>query len=140
MLAIMSEALPITIIATDEAKESLANISSVINKLEAQLNFITMTAGWFSEPENELAIVFYINVIPFFPEHQFPVSDEFIALADDVHLSFYHEQRQYQCYIHLTEAELLVAKKKKNILAAILDKKLSIVLNEIALKQDLSSI
>ncbi|MDO6427271.1 hypothetical protein Q4489_09620 [Thalassotalea sp. 1_MG-2023] len=136
----MSEALPITITAADEAKKSLPAIISVINKLEAQLNFITLTAGWFADPEHELAITFAINCLPFFPEQQFPVSDEFIALADDVHFAYHDEHRKYQCYVQLTDTEIALAKQKKSILAAILDKKLTIVLNEIALKQRLSVI
>ncbi|WP_139302595.1 MULTISPECIES: hypothetical protein [Thalassotalea] len=136
----MSEALPIEIKAADEAKKSLANISSVVNKLEAQLNFIAMTAGWFSDPEQELTIEFSVNSEPFFPKQLFPVADEFIVLADDVHFAYHDEQCKYQCYVQLTGTEIELAKQKKSILAAILDKKLTIVLNEIALKQRLSFI
>ncbi|WP_286232623.1 hypothetical protein [Thalassotalea sediminis] len=136
----MSETLPISLHVASDAQHSLVKICSVANRLEAQLNFITMTAGWFADPENEILIEFYINSSPYFPEKQFPASDEFIVLADDVHLAYYKSEHCYQCYIELTVAEVNAAKQKNAVLTAILDKKLSIVLNKIANKHEMPSI
>ena len=133
----MTETLPIRISVLPEAQVQLLKIGAITNKLEAKLNFITMTAGWFTEPANEVSIEFIVNTLPFFVDQPQPVADEFIQIADDVQLSFSQDELMYICYLQLTQAEIAIAQKKHTVIPLLLDKKLTIVLNKIAQKQSL---
>ena len=55
---IMTEQLPISIQVSGDLVTKINNIAAICNKLEAQLNFHTMTANWYGDEENILLINF----------------------------------------------------------------------------------
>jgi len=48
----MPEKLPISIQVCDELAQQFIKIISISNKLEAQFNFQTMTANWYSDEDS----------------------------------------------------------------------------------------
>ena len=52
----MTVSLPISIHVCENLIEQFSKIMSVCNKLEAQLNFQTMTANWYGDEDNILLV------------------------------------------------------------------------------------
>ena len=57
------EPLPISIVANDELKTRYQQLASHCNKLEAQLNFQTMTAGWYGDEDKVYQIRLLIETL-----------------------------------------------------------------------------
>ena len=125
--------LPITIKVSAELKDVLSSIDGVCNKLEAQLNFQTLAAGWYGDEENILLInIFLLSPEDFtFQKTQTP-SGQLMAFADDV-FSYHDEaKKQLDCFIAITESELALLTQQEKILASYLEKKALKVINLIA--------
>lgn len=138
---IMTEQLPISIQVSDDLVAQINNIAAICNKLEAQLNFHTMTANWYGEEENILLINF--NLVG---------SDEFDSsndsaekmikkdfLADDVFI-LSSTNKLLDCHVAITASELSLLQQKPKLLSGYLGKKLTKVLNLIAQQQGFEKI
>ncbi|WP_259365511.1 hypothetical protein [Colwellia sp. BRX10-3] len=136
---IMTESLPISIQVNDDLVTEIKNIASVSNKLEAQLNFHTMTANWYNDEEHILLINFYlISMSEFSSAITQADSVDVETLADDVLLS--SKNSLLDCHVAITPAELILIKQQPKLLSGYLAKKLTKVLNLIADRQKLTHI
>lgn len=142
---IMTEKLPISIQVSDELTVKIKNLAAISNKLEAQLNFHTMTANWYGEEENILLINFYLVTAEEF-DSNFDINNknqegyldkEF--LADDVFM-LSSSNKLLDCHVAITASELLLLQKNPKLLAGYLGKKLTKVLNLIAQRQGFEKI
>ncbi|MGB2739839.1 MAG: hypothetical protein WBC60_04710 [Cognaticolwellia sp.] len=138
---IMTEQLPISIQVSDDLIVEISHIAAISNKLEAQLNFHTMTANWYGDEDNMLEINFFLLCVNEL-EHQEKSRDgdfnnEF--LADDVMITSPLD-KLVDCYVAITESELLLLQKTPKLLSGYLGKKLTKVLNLIAERYDLEKI
>jgi len=138
---IMTEKLPISIQVSDDLVAKVENISSVSNKLEAQLNFHTMTANWYGEEEHVLQINCYLCNISELghsgEDEENSLKKEF--LADDV-LMVSSDDQLVDCYVAITASELLLLQQTPKLLSGYLGKKLTKVLNFIAKRWTLETI
>jgi hypothetical protein len=138
---IMTEQLPISIQVSDELVLEITNLIAISNKLEAQLNFHTMTANWYGEEENILLINFYLVSVAEFDSsdksQEINLEKEF--LADDVFMLF-SPDKLLDCHVAITASELLLLQKNPKLLSGYLGKKLTKVLNLIAQRQDFEKI
>lgn len=138
---IMTEQLPISIQVSDGLVAQINNIAAICNKLEAQLNFHTMTANWYGEEENILLINFCLVSATEFEssgkDQENELEKEF--LADDV-LILSSSNRLLDCYVAITASELLLLKQTPKLLSGYLGKKLTKVLNLIAQQQGFEKI
>ena len=131
----MNTDLPISIVVNDELLDLFVTIKSIVNKLEAQLNFQTLAAGWYGDEENILLITLYLLSPEDFTFQQTQSHDgEFSYFADDVFS--YHNQphNQLSCFMAITETELQWLQPQEKILSGYLQKKLVKVINLIAVK------
>jgi U3 small nucleolar ribonucleoprotein component len=137
----MTEALPISIHPSAELIDNFVKIKSVTNKLEAQFNFHTLTAGWFGEEEDIIFIELYLETPTDFA---FQKTQEMLGdiddFADDVMSCYQQQQHKIQCYIAITEVEQALLLQKKRLLAGYVQAKIRKVLNLIADKLNLVSI
>jgi len=147
----MTEQLPISIYASDELVDCIAKIQSVINRLEAQFNFQTMTANWYEHEDEIVSITLYLRNPEDFTERKLAEvqtaegegeSDKRIykAYSDDVFSTYNEPQRQLYCTIAITTAELSLLIEQEKLLMPYLQKKLHKVLNLIAEQLQLPSI
>jgi len=131
---IMTETLPIAIQVSDALVAEIENIASVSNKLEAQLNFHTMTANWYSDEANILMINFYLISISELKNVTTHVgSVDLVSLADDVLL--HSKNSLLDCHVAITPAESVLIEQQPKLLSGYLAKKLTKVLNLIADRQ-----
>ncbi|UUO23895.1 hypothetical protein FGD67_12155 [Colwellia sp. M166] len=130
---IMTEQLPISIRASDDLIAEIKNIVAISNKLEAQLNFHTMTANWYGEEENIIQINFYLLCIAELKDSEEnqdnAVKREF--LADDV-LMVSSTSKLLDCHVAITGVEQRLLQQTPKLLSGYLAKKLTKVLNLIA--------
>ena len=129
---IMTETLPISIQVSDDLAAEIKNIAAISNKLEAQLNFHTMTANWYGDEADILQINFYLVAVNEFGNvaRQTPnVGVE--TFADDV-LLLNSNNRLIDCYVAITAAESELIRQQPKLLSSYLAKKLSKILNLIA--------
>jgi len=137
----MTVQLPISIQASKELLDKFAKLNSVSNKLEAQFNFQTLTAGWYGDEENILMIRLCLETPASFYVQKMQQTnlpqDEF---ADDV-LS-YHDitANKIDCYIAITDSEITLLEQQQKLLAGFIQAKVKKVLNLIANKLDFHSI
>ncbi len=133
---IMTEQLPISIQVSDDLVAEINNVAAISHKLEAQLNFHTMTANWYGEEENILLINFHLVCIDEFDgaEKSQDNSVEKEFLADDVFM-LSATNKLLDCHVAITESELSLLKKTPKLLSGYLGKKLTKVLNVIAQRQ-----
>ena len=135
----MTESLPISFQVSDDLVAEIKNIASVTNKLEAQLNFHTMTANWYNDEEHILLINFYlISMSEFSSATAQADSVDEETLADDVLLC--SKNSLLDCHVAITPAELTLIKQQPKLLSGYLAKKLTKVLNLIADRQKLTNI
>jgi len=133
----MTVQLPISIQASNELLDKFAKLNSVANKLEAQFNFQTLTAGWYGDEENILMIQLSLETPASFyfqkmQESPFP-RDEF---ADDV-LSYHNvTEDNINCYIAITDSEIVFLEQQPKLLAGFVQAKIKKILNLIANKLD----
>jgi len=137
----MTVQLPISIQASKELLDRFTKLGSVSNKLEAQFNFQTLTAGWYGDEENILMIHLSLETPASFYFQKMQQStilqDDF---ADDV-LS-YHDQaaNKINCYVAITDSEILLLEQQQKLLAGFVQAKIKKILNLIANKLDFHSI
>jgi len=142
----MTEQLPISINIHDDLVDKFTKIKSVINKLEAQFNFHTLTANWYGDEENILLIQLDIETPMSFNQHQAELKHaglEGIVIShfsDDVICRFNDNEQRLFCHIAITESELTLLDQQPKLLAGFLQTKLHKVLNLIAGQQCLASI
>jgi len=137
----MTEELPISFKACDELQAIFPSLNSVTNKLEAQLNFQTLAAGWYGDEENILLISLYLQSPEDFAFQQTQSNGgDLTYFADDV-FSYHNQQdQQLSCYIAITETELQLLSQQQKLLAGYLQKKVLKVINLIAIKLSLLAI
>lgn len=132
----MTEQLPISIHICDDLKQQFEKIASVSNRLEAQLNFQTMTANWYGDENDILFVQLYLETPKSFLAQQQTQQQLFSiqTYSDDV-FSYYEKsekERRLICYIAITDNELVLLSQQHKILESLLQVKLPKVLNLIA--------
>jgi hypothetical protein len=146
----MTEQLPISLYVCNDLLKQLTNVNSahansIINKLEAQFNFQTMTANWYGDEDNIMFIQLLLETPKNFSSKkektQINQSKTFTVYSDDV-FSFHDdsEPQQLTCVIAVTELEQNFLKQKEKLLSGLLQIKLQKVLNIMAKKLSLQSI
>jgi len=138
----MTEQLPISIYVSDDLKQQFEKVTSVCNKLEAQLNFQTMTANWYEDENNILFIKLCLETPNGFAEKKRQQLEEIKIYSDDV-FSYYQKSEKEQvmlCPIAITDAELTLLSQENKLLTKLLQVKLQKVLNLIALQLNLNAI
>jgi len=142
----MTEQLPISINIHDDLVDKFPKIKSVINKLEAQFNFHTLTANWYGDEENILLIQLLLETPMSFKLKQAELAElsldevELSHFSDDVTCRFNDREQQLLCHIAITESELALLDQQHKLLVGFLQAKLHKVLNLIAKQQSLASI
>lgn len=137
----LSEKLPITIQLSEELTDQFIKISSIANKLEAQFNFQTLTAGWYGDEENIHDINLVLDTAADFQlqkirNHHGKITE----FSDDV-FSFYDANlRQTNCFIAITTTEQKVLLQQEKIIPGFIQTKLQKVLNLIAKQHKLLTI
>jgi len=134
----MTEKLPISIQPSNELMDKFVKIRSVSNKLEAQFNFQTLTAGWYGNEDDILSINLMVDTAEDFllqkiHNHQGNITE----FADDV-FSFYDvNNNQTICFVAITQAEQKLLTEQTKILPGFIQAKLQKVLNLIAVQHEL---
>jgi len=138
---LLSEKLPISIHVSTELKTQFSRLGSVSNKLEAQFNFQTLTAGWYGDEENIFLINLIIETADGFllkkiHNHQGTITE----FSDDV-FSFYNEaENETNCFIAITDSEQKLLSSQEKVLPVFINKKLQKILNLIAAQHHLLAI
>lgn len=133
---LMTESLPITIEASALVEQHFDKIAAVNNKLEAQLNFHTMTANWYGDEQEVLQISLFVVM---HDELHNVMSEQSVAPADDVSITSLSD-KCIRCDIAITPSECDLLSAQPKLLSGYLLKKLSKVLNLIAKQQNLTAI
>lgn len=142
----MTEQLPISINMNSELVDKFPKIASVINKLEAQFNFHTLTANWYGDEENIFLIQLALETPMSFSKHQEDLNRlvsnklKVTNFSDDVTCCFDEIEQQLICYVAITTSEQELLTLQPKLLAGYLQAKLHKVLNLIAKQQSLASI
>ena len=138
---IMTEQLPISIQVSDDLIVEISHIAAISNKLEAQLNFQTMTANWYGDEDNMLRLNFFLLCVNELEHHEKHGSNDLKKefLADDVMITSSLAKR-VDCHVAITESELLLLQQTPKLLSGYLGKKLTKVLNLLAERYDLEKI
>ena len=142
----MTETLPITINVNNNLLNKFTNIKSVINKLEAQFNFQTLTANWYGDEEEVLTIQLSLETPTSFEQFNKTLdslssgSVNISHFSDDVVCCFNESDYQLHCTIAITASELDLLVLQPKLLADYIQAKLRKVLNLIAQQQSLTSI
>lgn len=133
----MNEKLPLTIQINQQLNAYFIKIQTIVNKLEAQFNFQTLTAGWYGDEENLLAIDLYLETpLSFIEQQHMSFTGEHYPFADDVFA--YNDKRDniITCMIAFTEAELALLQRaerqQERVLNAFIQIKIHKVLNMLA--------
>jgi len=146
----MTEPLPISIHVDDDLKQQFIKLTSASNKLEAQFNFQTMTANWYSDEDNILFVQLHLETPQSFVAQQQAQQKaqqqaqqcELTIFSDDV-FSFYDKGSETPlliCHIAVTDAELTLLKQQEQLLVALIQVKLQKVLNLIAKQLNLPTL
>jgi hypothetical protein len=131
----MTEKLPITIDVCDHLNQQFVKINSVCNKLEAQFNFQTMGANWYSDEDNLLFVRLFVETSEGYDIHKKSQREKCVQNYSDDALSYYKNndgKQELSCYIAITDIEMSMLEKKSELLAALLNVKLKKVINLIA--------
>lgn len=134
------DTLPITIKADKEAGRRFPTLGAVCNKLEAQLNFIAMTAGWFADENHEVTLSFDISTNALTATDLVQQGDEVIEIADDAILIFHQGTFHYHGLLSITQPEQQIILQQKAVLPLLLDKKCILMLNVVAQRESLSTL
>ena len=140
----MSDLLPISIIPNDELVKKFPSLAGSCNKLEAQFNFQTMTAGWYGNEEAILTIRFLLETPSDFEvyisQNTGQSNTQSFPIADDVICYQERDSLQLDCVVALTETEQQLLTLKSTILFSYLTTKLQKALNLIAIQKGLVEI
>ena len=132
------EQLPISIQPCDELIVTFPKIRSVTNKLEAQFNFQTLTAGWYGEEDNILRLNLRLESPLSFLFRQSQAKEaKIIQYADDAFSFFDENQNIINCFIVFTQSEITLIEANKILLNGILQAKTHKILNRIAAEHKL---
>lgn len=125
--------LPISIKLNSKLIAQFSKLTSIASKLESQLNFQTMTAGWYGDEDNIINLCLSLESPESFQKslstNQELVINEF---ADDVLFTSNQPSHLQTCFIAITDIELNLLGQHPKLLPGFLDKKLTKVLNLIA--------
>ncbi|MDO6445990.1 hypothetical protein Q4493_09415 [Colwellia sp. 1_MG-2023] len=129
----MESQLPISIKVNSLLSEEFSTLESIANRLESQLNFQTMTAGWYGDENNILNLCVSIES----PEKFYDISIKTHStvkseFADDVIYLPDQMNNLHSCFVAITDVEQRLLCQHPKLLASFLDKKLIKVLNLIA--------
>ena len=140
----MNDILPITIKLEKYLHEKFPNLKAMTNRLEAQFNFQTLTAGWYGNEEDIVAIQLLLESPSSYTEvtsqhHNLSKQDILVSeFSDDVVSFFNQSEQQVLCCIAITEKEIQLLDEQPKILVTFIEKKLHKVLNLIAVQHELS--
>lgn len=126
--------LPIQLNATTPLQQSFKQLNSVLLTTEAQLNFQSMTAGWYGDEENILSInVMLQSPQEFTAQVQRKYQNEIVTqYADDVQSVATEDQLTFDVYIALTEKEQALLTQHSKLTEKICQTKIRKVINLIA--------
>ncbi len=139
----MPEKLPISILPREELAMQFGKINSIVNKLEAQFNFQTMTANWYGDEGNILFVQLHLETPQSFVAQQEAQQQYHVNIFSDDVFSFYKKAEKEQvlvCHIAITNSEVTLLEQQSQLLAALLKVKLQKVLNLIAKQLNLPTI
>ena len=142
----MNEILPITIKLEKSLNENLPKLKAITNRLEAQFNFQTLTAGWYGDEEDVLAIQLLLEsplsyTAAISQQQNLRTQGVVINEFSDDAISFFNQiEQQVLCYVAITEKEIQLLNEEPKILVTFIEKKLNKVLNLIAVAHDLSRV
>jgi hypothetical protein len=142
----MNEILPITIKLEKSLNENLPKLKAITNRLEAQFNFQTLTAGWYGDEEDVLAIQLLLEsplsyTAAISQQQDLSIQGIVIEEFSDDAISFFNQiEQQVLCYVAITEKEIQLLNEEPKILVTFIEKKLHKVLNLIAVAHDLSRV
>lgn len=137
----MASDLPIKIKIAPELVATYKNIKSVAEKLAAQLNFKTLTAGWYGIEDDILKIQLIIDTEKQFVSHRASqYQGQLTEFSDDVMSFFQADNKQIVCYIAITDGEQKLLLARAKIMTVWMRTKLEKVLNLIANQQFLPKI
>lgn len=142
----MTATLPLTIKVHNDLIDKFYKIKSVSNKLEAQFNFHTLTANWYSDEAQILMMQLALETPKSFKKFQAelgllsPSEVNVSHFSDDVISCFNEGAQQLLCYIAITDSELELLEQQPKILTGFIQAKIHKILNLIAVQQSLSKI
>lgn len=139
----MTEKLPISIHVCDELLSQFRKIKSVSNKLEAQFNFQTMAANWYSDEKNIWFIKIQIETDQSLLCQKKHQAEQLITQYSDDVFSYQDKSTTKQlivCCVAVTETELTLLNQQEKLLSGLLSLKLKKVLNLIAKPMKLTPI
>lgn len=137
---VMADNLPIMIKASPELSACFGHFESIVNKLEAQLNFHTLTANWYGDEDDILMIHF--DLLTHDELTQVLSQDSYAPNerpADDVIL-LTPALLERHCYVAITASEMTFLTQQPKLLSGYLAKKVTKVLNIIASNEQLTKI
>jgi len=132
LIDIETEKLPVVVFANDELKAWFKNINQVMARLEAEVNFQTMLAGWFGNEELLPQVEICFTSVTGF--ESFQQEDTRLAckqLADDVFYRFDSDKKQATGFIYFTESELSLLEQHQKLLPSMTKAKLIKLLRDI---------
>lgn len=138
----MTDNLPISIFSCEDLIKQFSQIQSVCNRLEAQFNFQTMTANWYSDENNILTVCLRLETpLSFVTIKKINETSNIIIFSDDAYCFFDDNEKEEPliCYLAITEAELTMLDKENRLLFGLLEIKIKKVLNLIAKQFNLDS-
>jgi len=137
----MTETLPLVIRSSTELIGQFPRIAPVVNRLEAQFNFQTLTAAWYGDEDNVLSICLRLETPSGFARQiEPPHSGQRMDFADDVVCFQDKAANIIDCYIAITDSELALLIQNNKLLMGYIQVKLQKVLNLIAAEQGLTPI
>jgi len=137
----MTVELPISLNCNHTLNTKFDKLNSVLNKLEAQLNFQTMTAGWYGDEDDIITIKLMIETESSLVSEEFADCEGLrIDFADDVVCFWQKQENLAHCYVALTTAETELLAQHAKLLNGLLTAKLTKVLNLFAKQLGFSEI
>ncbi|WP_448548505.1 hypothetical protein [Thalassotalea fusca] len=126
--------LPIQISATTSLQQAFKPLNRVLLTTEAQLNFQSMTAGWYGDEDNILNIQITLqNTQEFSEQVQREYLNEIVTLyADDVQSVATQDKLAFYIYIAVTEKEQVLFTQHHKLIEKICQTKIRKVINLIA--------
>ncbi len=131
----MPEKLPISIQVCDELAQQFIKIISISNKLEAQFNFQTMTANWYSDEDSIWFVRLYIETPQTFLTQKKRQAHQAVHTYSDDAFGYFDAEVKEQvliCYIAITDTELTMLNQQTKLVEGLLHVKLQKLLQLIA--------
>lgn len=129
----MNEALPITFTTQGLFESGDSKSEFLIEKLEAWLNYRGLCANWYADEAMVISMAICLLPEKLFLSHQVDQSKSWSTLSMPTALYHHDEQqRHFQCYLMLSNAEIDDAMKAPQMLEQTLQVKLAAVANHFA--------